>query len=324
MKVLVTGASGFVGSRLCRVLKERNHEVTAVCRSLQSSVLVDVADHRIAVGDIGPDTDWSQALAGQEAVFHLAARAHVMEETAADPEQLYRQVNVEGTKSLVAQAASAGVRRFLFLSSIKVSGEKTTTHPFTETMEAAPEDAYGRTKWQAEQLIRSEPGLNATIVRTPLVYGPGVKGNFRKLIKLCSRGWPLPLGAIQNKRSLIYLDNLIDALIHCLNHDQSIGHTFLVSDGEDISTPQLFKKMALALGKPSRVLPVPVSILKLAGQVTGKSGAIDRLCGSLQIDSRFINDTLSWTPPYSLQQGLDKTAIWYQNLSQTEGTSNLS
>lgn len=314
MKILVTGASGFVGRRLCQVLEERNYQVTAAYRSPQA-LDRNTKLQNVVVGDIGPDTNWSSALAGQDAIIHLAARAHVMKETTPDPELLYRQVNVEGTKSLIEQAKQAGVGRFIFLSSIKVNGERTTTHPFTESMPAAPEDAYGRTKWDAEQLVRAEPSLASTIIRSPLVYGPGVKGNFRKFIDASNRSWPLPIGAIENYRSLIFLDNLVDALIQCLENKSSIDQTFLVSDGEDISTPNLFRATAAALGKPSRLIPMPLFLLKLAGQLTGKSGAINRLCGSLQIDSRYIREKLGWSPPYSQQQGLEKTAIWYQNQS---------
>ncbi|NQV99376.1 MAG: SDR family oxidoreductase [Rhodospirillales bacterium] len=323
MNLLVTGASGFVGQHLCRALTKRGHRVTAAVRASATPETAAVAQ-RVVVGDIGPDTDWSAALVGQQAIFHLAARAHVMAETTADPEPLYHRVNVEGTANLLAQAKSAGVVRIIFLSSIKVNGEQTTTHPFTEAMAAAPQDAYGRTKRDAELLLERDPELVATIIRAPLVYGPGVKGNFLKLLGLCDRGWPLPIGRIANQRSLIYLDNLVDALILSLEHAKSAGQTFLVSDGEDVSTPELFERTAVALGKPSRLLPVPLSVLRLAGLLTGKSATIDRLCGSLQIDNRHICQQLGWKPPVSLQQGLDKTVNWYQKHSQPEGSQGAS
>ena len=296
MKVLVTGASGFVGRRLCQSLNEHNHQVTAAVRSSETPD-IDGAASRIIIGDIGKNTDWSLALVGQDAIIHLAARAHVMNETTPDPEPLYHQVNVDGTQQIIEQAKAAGVRRLLFLSSVKVNGEQTTTAAYTEAMPAMPEDAYGRTKWAAEQLLNAEPGLDVTIIRSPLVYGPGVKGNFAKLIGLCQRGWPLPLGAIKNQRSFVFLDNLVDALINCLENTKSIGQTFLVSDGADVSTPELFRLVSTALGKPSSMVPVPVFLLELAGRLTGKSGAINRLRGSLQIDCRHIEQTLGWKAP---------------------------
>lgn len=312
MKVLVTGASGFVGRALCQQLKNKGYLVTAAVRS-ETTAEIEGAAQTIVIGDIGSDTDWSKALIGQQAIFHLAARAHVMNEDITDPETLYRQVNVDGTAALLEQAKAAQVNRLIFLSSIKVNGEQTTGQPFNEQMELAPEDAYGRTKRDAEIQIRNDPQIKSTILRSPLVYGPGVKGNFLKLIGLCQRAWPLPLASIENKRSLIYLDNLVDALIHTLEHAESMGQTYLLSDGQDVSTPDLIRLMAEALQKPSRLFPVPVFMLKFLGVLASKSAAIQRLSGSLQIDSRHIQQHLGWKPPVHMQQGLEKTANWYQN-----------
>lgn len=321
MNILVTGASGFVGRHLCRELARRGHRVTAACRSVTTPE-IDGAVQKIIVGDIGSETDWSQALEGQDAIIHLAARAHVMKETTTDPETLYHEVNVAGTRGLVEQAQKMGVGRLVFLSSIKVNGEQTSGQRYTEAMAPAPEDAYGRTKQLAEQVVAMAPGLKTTVVRCPLVYGPGVKGNFLKLINACDRQWPLPVTAINNSRSLIFVGNLVDALAHCLERDGAIDQTFLVSDGADFSTPQLVRSLSQALGKPYRGLYFPVCLLKLAGRLTGKSAAILRLSGSLQVDSRLIREKIGWLPPFTPQQGLEKTAIWYQNLAHKEGAPN--
>jgi nucleoside-diphosphate-sugar epimerase len=205
------------------------------------------------------------------------------------------------------------VSRFIFMSSVKVNGEQTTIQPYSESQPSHAEDAYGRTKLQTELLISNSPDLKSTIIRSPLVYGPGVKGNFLKLIQLSERGLPLPIGMIKNKRSLIFLENLIDAVIQSLENSATIGQIYLVSDNDDISTPELFRAVAKALNKPSRLIPFPVFLLRLAGVLFGKSGAIKRLAGSLQVDCNKIHKELGWKPPFSLQQGLDKTVLWYQN-----------
>ncbi len=315
MKVLVTGASGFVGRALCRSLADQGHQVTAAVRSKNTDV-IEGAHRTCIIGEIGPETNWSSALAGQVAIYHLAARAHVMTETLSDPEPLYRQINVEGTKALLKQAKASGVRRLIFLSSVKVNGESTDTNPYTEAMPAAPEDAYGRTKKDAEDLVRREPELAPTIMRSPLVYGPGVKGNFLKLLGLSHRAWPLPFGSIENKRSLIYLENLVDALSLVLQDERSYGQTYLVDDGRALSTPELIRSVSLALGRPSFLIPFPLYLLKLAGALSGRSALIDRLCGSLQIDSHKIRQQLGWKPPFSVEQGLEITAEWFQNQSK--------
>ncbi len=323
MRVLVTGASGFVGRALCPALTRSGHQVTAAVRSVET-LAIDGASRTVVIGDLGPDTDWTDALKDQDAIIHLAARAHVMTETAADPEPLYRRVNVEATQRLLEQADACEVRRLIFLSSIKVNGEATTSHPFTEDMAANPQDAYGRTKHQAEQIIAAHSTIKSTVLRAPLVYGPGVKGNFLKLVRLCGRGLPMPLGAIRNQRSLVYLENLVDALVQVLENDQAIGQTYLLSDGTDISTPELFQLLGEALNRRVWLVPVPVFLLRLAGALSGKSAIIHRLCDSLQVDSQRIRRHLGWTPPFSLQQGLEKTADWDQNHWKQQGAQNAS
>ena len=315
MKILVTGASGFVGRCLCEHLTKRGHLVTASVRSSETPPIENI-NGSIVVGDLGPDTDWTKALKNQEAVIHLAARTHVMNETASNPEAQYMPVNVESTKRLIHQMLEQIDSRFIFMSSVKVNGEQTAVQPYSESQPSQPEDAYGRTKHQTELLILNSPDLKSTIIRSPLVYGPSVKGNFLKLIQLSERGLPLPIGMIKNKRSLIFLENLSDAIIQSLESSAAIGQTYLVSDNADISTPELFRAVANALNKPSRLIPFPVFLLRLAGVLFGKSGAIKRLAGSLQIDCNKIHKELGWKPPFSLKQGLDKTVVWYQNQSK--------
>ncbi len=315
MKVLVTGASGFVGRVLCQTLSQRGHLVTAALRSPQTPP-VDGVCSSVVVGDIGPDTRWSQALAGQDSIIHLAARAHVMNEPTGDPERFYRQINVEGTRCLVKRAKVASISRLVFMSSVKVNGEETTGHAFSERLPAEPKDAYGRTKWAAEQIITGDPDMRGTIIRSPLVYGAGVKGNFLKLLRISAKGLPLPLGSIKNLRSLIYVENLVDALAQSLTNDRAIGQTFLVSDGEDISTPELFRRVASLQHKPNRIFSLPVGFLTTGGHLLGRSNVVQRLCGSLQVDTTYIRQQLSWKPPHTLQQGLEKTVDWFQNQAE--------
>jgi nucleoside-diphosphate-sugar epimerase len=238
-----------------------------------------------------------------------------MDETAGDPLIAYRQVNVAGTENLARQAVEHGVRRLVFLSSIKVHGEETAV-PYTEQHLAAPQDPYGASKLEAEKIlheISTETGLEVVIIRPPLVYGPGVKANFLNLLKIVERGVPLPLASITNARSLVYLGNLIDAIVTCATHPRAAGQTFLVSDGEDVSTPQLIRQLATALDRPARLLPFPPSLMRLAGKLTGKSMAVDRLLGSLVVDSGKIRRELGWKPPYTMAEGLAETAKWYKD-----------
>ena len=310
--VLVTGAGGFVGSALCARLAERGYRVRAATRSaLQGSLPSSVQG--IVIGDIGPQTDWTSAVEGADAVVHLAARVHMLRDTAADPLAEYHRINVDGTRSLALAALRGSVRRFIFLSSAKVHGER-SVRPFQADDEPAPADAYAVSKLAAEMELQQTLAGSATqwtIVRPPLVYGPGVRANFLRLMSAVMRGVPLPLGAIENRRSLIYLGNLVDALQACIERPGAEGRTLLVSDGEDLSTPELVRRLAAALGRPARLLPVPVALLRLAGFLTGKSPALNRLVDSLQVDSAAIRNALNWAPPYSVDQGLGETARWY-------------
>ena len=243
------------------------------------------------------------------AVVHLAARVHVMRDEASDPLAKFREVNTEGTLNLARQAAQAGVKRFVFVSSIKVNGEGRDA-AYRETDSPAPEDTYAISKWEAEQglqQISQETGLEVVILRPPLVYGPGVKANFRRLLDTVARGWPLPLGAIRNRRSLLYLGNFVDAIRVCVEHPAAAGKTFLVDDGQPVSTPDLIRAVAHAMGRPARLLAVPVDALEFAGALLGKQAAVARLTGSLWVDSSLIRTRLGWTPPYSMAAGLAAT-----------------
>lgn len=312
MKVLVTGASGFVGSALCAYLVAKGHIVRGAVRSTPGKPLPGV-EYR-SVSDLSVDTDWREALAGIDAVVHCAARVHIMNEASVDPLTAFREVNVKGTACLAEQAVDSGVKRFVYISSIKVNGESTREHPFKADDTPAPEDPYGISKWEAEQDLRElaeKTGLEVVIIRPPLVYGPGVRANFLRLMQGVMSGVPLPLGAINNRRSMVALDNLVDLIEVCLNHPAAINQTFLVSDGEDISIKALLHRIAVALGRPTRLISVPVSVLWAIARLFGKSDFAQRLCGSLQIDISKTRDRLNWSPPVSVDEALHKTAKYF-------------
>jgi len=312
--VLVTGAGGFVGLRLCARLAAAGHAVKAAVRR-DSTALAALAPavRVVRVGDIGAETDWRAALDGVGMVVHLAARAHVMRDGASDPLAAYRRVNVAGSERLARAAAAAGVSRLIYLSSIKVNGEATFNAPFRESDAPAPLDAYGRSKWEAEQAlsrIAAETGLGVTVLRPPLIYGPGVKGNVARLLVWIDRGLPLPFASVVNRRSLIYLENLIDAILAVMLHPAP-GDTYLLRDAHDLSTPQLIRALARGLDKAPRLLAVPPSLLRLAGACTGQRDAVGRLLGSLQIDASRIAAELGWRPAHDPEQGLILTARAY-------------
>ena len=315
MKVLVTGASGFIGSTLCTHLVTQGFETVGTVRRLPDTPVPGV-NYRI-VTELGINTDWRDALAGVQAVIHCAARVHVMRDHAPDPLAEFRRVNTLGTETLARAAARSGVQRLVFLSSIKVNGESALPDaPFDEASPVNPQDPYAISKWEAEQAltrIATETGLEVVVLRCPLVYGPGMKGNFLRLLQATDRGIPLPFAlARDNRRSLIYLDNLASAITTCLTHPAAAGETYLLSDGKDVSTAQLITQMAQALEKPVRLWPVPPALMRLIAGLTGKSAEVDRLFGSLCIDSTKIRGKLDWTPAYTLEQGLAKTVQWFQ------------
>lgn len=270
----------------------------------------------VVVGEINSATDWSSALLDVSVVIHLAARVHVMNDTSADPLTEFRKVNVQGTENLARQAAQAGVRRLVYVSSIKVNGEETAGHQsYTEQDMPSPRDPYGVSKWEAEQVLQRvarETGLEVVVVRPPLVYGPGVKGNFISLLAAVSKGLPLPLAGADNARSLVYVGNLADALIACATHPAAAGQTYLVSDGEPVSTATLVEKLAGALGCRNRSFYFPPVLMRTAAALLGRSAQVDRLFGSLQVNDEKIRRELGWVPPYTLEQGLRATAEWYR------------
>jgi nucleoside-diphosphate-sugar epimerase len=307
--VLVSGASGFVGTALCAELFHLDYYVRAAVRSTPIQATNIETE---SVGEINGDTDWSQALTGIKVVVHLAARVHVMKDNAANPLEASRKVNVNGTLTLARQAAKAGVQRFVFISSIKVNGENTLpTQPYTAETQPAPIDPYGISKREAEDELRQlaiQTGMDVVIIRPPLVYGPGVKGNFQTMLHWLEMGVPLPLGAIHNKRSFVALDNLIDLIVTCINHPAAANQTFLVSDDEDLSTTELLQRLGNALGKPARLLPLPARLLKTGAMLLGKRDIAQRLCDSLQVDISKTRALLNWNPPVTVDEALKKTA----------------
>lgn len=309
--ILVTGGTGFIGlAILKRLVNDGLHDIRAAVRRPDVVLLPDV--DKLVVADLAPDTDWVSALNGVEVVVHAAARVHVMQETVADPLAEFRRVNVKGTLNLARQAAAAGVRRFVFVSSIKVNGEATRLgYPFAADDTPAPLDAYGISKMEAEQGLREialQSGMEVVIIRPPLVYGPDVKANFAAMMRWLRRGVPLPLGAIHNQRSLVALDNLVDLMVTCITHPAAANQTFLVSDGEDVSTTELLRRVGQAMGRPARLVPVPANWLEEGAAMVGKRDVAQRLCGSLQVDIEKTRRLLGWIPPLTLDQGLKKAA----------------
>jgi nucleoside-diphosphate-sugar epimerase len=313
-QLLVTGASGFVGTFLCRRLLAGGFAVRGTLLAGETPAALVPGVQPVLVEPLGAATSWQEALAGIKTVIHLAARVHIMEDPSADPLEEFRKVNVEGTLKLAREAAKAGVTRFVFISSIKVNGEE-SPEPYSHDAAPHPTDPYGVSKWEAEIGLRSianETGLELVVVRPTLVYGPGVKANFFNMLKAVRRGIPLPLASINNRRSLTYVGNLADALAVCAVHPGAAGNTYLVSDGEDVSTAQLIRRAAAALGVPARLLPFPVALMKWAGRLTGRSAIVQRLTGSLTVDGSSIRNDLGWQPPFSMEQGLWETAQWFK------------
>lgn len=310
MTVLVTGANGFVGSALCKRLLRDGISVRA---SVRSAKLKPEATEAVEIATLSSDTDWAEALRNVEQVVHLAARVHVMNDISSDRLVQFRRINVEGTTSLALQAAAEGVKRFVFLSSIKVNGEFTEDgQPFIADGVPAPKNPYGVSKHEAEHLLRqiaAETGMEVVIIRPPLVYGPGVKANFSLMMHLLAHGVPLPLANVtQNRRSLVALDNLVDLISICLTCPAAANQTFLVSDNEDLSTAQLLKRLGAAMGCPARLFYLPDALLRLGVVVLNKTGIYQRLCGSLQLDIAKTIQLLDWIPPVSVDEGLRRAA----------------
>lgn len=313
-RALVTGGTGFVARELLRRLAADGWAVACSVRSPASAAAVEAPAEPFVTGDLGPDTGWEPALRGVDVVFHLAARVHQLADTARDPATEYRRVNAAATGHLARSAAAAGVRRLVLVSSVKVNGEARAA-PYRDEDPPAPADPYGASKLEAEEAlfrVGRETGLEAVVIRPPLVYGPGVKANMLRLFRAVDRGLPLPLGGVRNRRSLVFSGNLVDALVACGTHPRAPGHAFLVSDGEDVSTPGLVRAIAAALGRPARLLPVPFAIIAAAGSLLGKRGAVERLGGSLTVDASGLRRELGWTPPFTLREGMERTAAWYR------------
>ncbi|WP_415900111.1 UDP-glucose 4-epimerase family protein [Neptuniibacter sp. QD48_11] len=303
LNVLVTGGSGFVGNGLLdRLSRSDECEVLAATRS------GFLAYPSIRLSDFTGETDWSDALSGIDVVIHAAARVHLMEDNEVNPLEAYRLVNVKATMNLAKQAVQAGVKRFIFISTIKVNGENTNlANNITADDHPCPQDFYSQSKWEAEKNLLSlsrDTGIEVVIIRPPLVYGPNVKGNFKSLINILRKGIPLPLGAITNKRSLVSLENLVDLIVVCIDHPKAANEVFLVSDGEDISTTVLLEKVSKCMGIRSRLIPVPVVFLRIIATLIGKKQLADRLLGSLQVDISKTRLLLGWNPPLTLDEGL--------------------
>jgi nucleoside-diphosphate-sugar epimerase len=308
MKILVTGANGFVGSQLSETLAKSGHEVRNTARSLASN---SSTTRELITCDLESVDNLDHLTTGCDAIVHLAGRAHVMSDNPATSESLYVSANVDVTRKLAQSAARTGVKRMILMSSVKVNGESTTINtPFTAQDIPNPQDPYGRSKTQAEQALwelTSTSGLEGVVIRPPLVYGPGVRANFASLIGIVGRGIPLPLGSIQNKRSFVSLDNLVDLISTTVQSPNAAGNTFLVSDGHDLSTPELVRSLASALDQSPKLFPFPSALLKLAATASGKRGAYDRLCGSLTVDIALTKQKLSWTPPFTVQDSMQRT-----------------
>jgi nucleoside-diphosphate-sugar epimerase len=308
-RVLVTGANGFIGQHLQRVLGARGLDWRGAVRSGAAG-----RDARTCVvGDIGPSTDWTAALDGIDTVVHLAARAHILRETSADPDAEFMRVNAEGTAALVTAAVAAGVRCFIYMSSAGVLGSNSGDAPFTAVSAPRPHNAYARSKLAGELAARSAAGakLKLVVLRVPLVYGPGVRANFLRLLWWIDREWPLPLGAVHNRRSLLSVWNLCDLLLSVLLNPAARDGTWLASDGEDLSTPELMYRIGAAMGRRVRLMPVPPGLLQLFGRLTGRQALITQLCGSLTLDIALTREQFTWTPPVSVDESLTRTVDWF-------------
>ncbi|MFI8735972.1 UDP-glucose 4-epimerase family protein [Ectopseudomonas toyotomiensis] len=305
MRVLLTGATGFVGGALLRYLSTAGACVVAAVRS---SGTRRFSEHVFEVGDISADTQWASALEGTTVVVHTAARAHISQEVSSDPLTEYRGVNVEGTLNLARQAAIAGVNRFVFISSIGVNGN-VNVRPFSALDVPHPVEPYAQSKWEAERglwRIQQETGMELVIIRPPLVYGPGAPGNFGSLVRWVGKGIPLPLGAIHNRRSLVGIDNLVDLTVRCIDHPAAANQVFLAGDGRDLSTTELLRLVGDAMGRPARLIPVPAGVLKLSAALLGRKAMAQRLLGSLQVDISQTCETLDWQPPFTVEEGLKR------------------
>jgi UDP-glucose 4-epimerase len=314
-KILVTGANGFVGKVVCAELAVRGFEVVAAVRAAPAGAATHAnpALLTVSVGNIDGKTDWTEALSGCCAVIHLAARAHILNDTVADPLAAFRETNVEGSLQLARSAARAGVQRFVFVSSVGVNGNQ-NSRPFSETDSPVPAEPYAVSKLEAELALREEAarsGMELVIVRPPLVYGPECPGNFLRLLKLLSTAVPLPFGALHNRRSFVGVWNLADFLATCAIHENAAGNVFLVSDMADVTLPELLQGLAHGMGEKASLFSVSPALLRALARVLGKAGLFDKLCGNLTVNAAHARTTLGWTPPVALAEGLRRTGNWY-------------
>ncbi len=322
MKILVTGATGFVGSHLIRLLSSQGHQVIGAVRSQSNKSVNTIAGVEFkALVNIHSSLDWAPCLAGVDAVVHLANRAHMMHESDSNLLALYRSINTEGTMQLARQAVAAGIKRFIFISSVKVNGESTLPgQRFSPVSNSIPTDPYGLSKYEAEQGLKElslKTDMEVVIIRPPLIYGPGVKANFLKMMQWIEKGIPLPMGSIANQRSLLGIDNLLDFISVCLTHPKAAGQTFLISDDHDVSTTELLKEIASAMHRSSRLLVIPQFVLENGLILLGQGHIAERLCASLQLDITLAKTLLSWKPPYSFKNQMSKTVAAY--LSERSG-----
>ncbi|MFA0509585.1 MULTISPECIES: UDP-glucose 4-epimerase family protein [Vibrio] len=310
MNILVTGSTGFVGSRIVELARERDWAVIPVVRKQ-----IEPLTNSLLIPSIDASTDWSSAFEGVDCVVHCAARVHQMNESAQGALTAYRDINTLGTLNLAKQAAEAGVKRFVFVSSIKVNGEFSEPNlPFEPNLKNTPQDPYGLSKYEAEvelAKLSKDTGLEVVIIRPPLVYGPGVKANFLSMMRLIDKGIPLPFGAIKNQRSLVYLDNLSDLILTCCEHPSAPGYTFLASDDQDVSTTQLMQTIAHTMGKSPRLIPIPMSWIQAGSSALKKKHIAQRICGNLQVEIGLTKETLGWKPPVSFEQGIKRTVEAY-------------
>lgn len=304
MKILVTGANGFVGTSVCQQLLKASHDVVAAVRSPHTA---PDQTTEFAYGDLLDEVDWMSALEGIDAVVHLAARVHIMKDTSSQPYTEFRRVNVDGTMKLAVAAAAVGVRRFVYMSSIKVNGERTESKPFHASSVSKPSEPYGVSKWEAELALgelAASSEMDVISVRTPLVYGPGVSGNMARLVRMASAGYPIPLGSIRNKRTMISVWNLADLLASCSTTDGLTSGLVLAGDTHSPSTPELYRELAAAIGVRPRVFSIPVAILSSLGRITGKYDEVSKLCDSLEVRTSSTIEGFTWAPPLSFEQGV--------------------
>lgn len=317
-KILVTGANGFIGQALCERLLADGFLVQGGVRELSGGTNLPQGMEVVQIGSIGPNTDWKDFLTEINIIIHLAARVHILQDTDIDPLLAFRKVNLQGTERLAQQAAQAGVKRFVFMSTIGVNGNTSGSNAFSESDEPMPHNAYSISKLDAETRLReisAETGMEIVIIRSPLVYGPGNPGNFLSLLRVIAKRIPLPLASVSNRKSFTYVKNLADALVCCSLLSKAAGQVYIVSDGEDVSTPELIRGVAAALSQHSILFPFPPPLLRLLAKLIGKSEDVERLLSSLAVDNSKIRRELGWTPPYTMQAGLKETAEWFKKAS---------